>query len=75
LMITCRALMLLCRACVGSNLIYVAKYVQEIKFQKLFPLFSWMILIYEVWPDWKLNSEFNIRHLTIVLSLGIKGSC
>ena len=37
LMITCRAPMLLCCACVGSNLIYTAKYIQEIKFQKLFP--------------------------------------
>jgi len=33
-----------------------------------------MLSIYEVWPDWKLNSEFNVRLLTIMLSLGIKGS-
>jgi hypothetical protein len=25
----------------------------------------------KVWPDWKLNSEFNVRQLTIMLRLGV----
>jgi hypothetical protein len=45
LMIMWRSLMWLCHACVGSNLIYTAKYIQEIKFWKLFPFF---LLLYTI---------------------------
>jgi len=61
LMITCRAPMLLCRACVGSNLIYTgytAKYIQEIKFQKLFPFF---LLLYTIHFRLKLYTSVVLK--------------
>jgi hypothetical protein len=67
LMITCRTLILLC---IGSNL-YIqkctAKYIQEIKFQKLFFLF--LCVAYSFFPrtlsQWKLLPEAAVQCTTL----------